>query len=61
MTNLNFYPQILDGCQKFTGITVDSDTFLEFQNAPVPLDTRFSIEGIKFATEKIKRSSFLKD
>lgn len=58
MANINIYPQILDGWQKLTGITVDSDTFLECQNALGPLDTCFAIVGIKIATEKIKISSF---
>lgn len=52
MTNTSFYPQILDRWQKkFTGITVDSDTFLEFQNPLVPLDTCFLTEGITFAVK----------
>lgn len=62
MTNINFYPQVLDVWQnKFTDTTVDSDTFIECWNPLAALDTCFSIEGIKFAIEKIKSSSFLKD
>lgn len=62
MTNTSFYPQVLDARQnKFTDITVDSDTFIEFWDPLAPLDTCFSIAGIKFAIGKTKSSSFLKD